>query len=58
MLAGAVRTYLNRFGVAPGREAVVFTTNDDGWRTARDLAAAGVEVAGDRRSARRSRRRR
>lgn len=45
MLAGAVRTYLNRFGVAPGKRAVVFTNNDDGWRTAQDLAAAGVAVA-------------
>ncbi len=44
MLAGAVRTYLTRFAVAP-RRAAVFTNNDDGWRTARDLAAAGVEVA-------------
>ncbi|HRO12795.1 sarcosine oxidase subunit alpha family protein, partial [Amaricoccus sp.] len=44
MLAGAVRAYLNRWAVAP-RRAVVFTTNDDGWRTAADLAAAGVEVA-------------
>ncbi|WP_376986995.1 sarcosine oxidase subunit alpha family protein [Bosea sp. R86505] len=45
MLAGAVRSYLNRFGVLPGREAVVFTTGDDGWATARDLAAAGARVA-------------
>lgn len=45
MLAGAVRSYLNRFGVLPGREAVVFTTGDDGWTTARDLAAAGARVA-------------
>ncbi|PTM39922.1 sarcosine oxidase subunit alpha family protein [Bosea sp. 124] len=45
MLAGAARTYLNRYGVQPGREAVVFTTGDDGWATARDLAAAGVTVA-------------
>jgi heterotetrameric sarcosine oxidase alpha subunit len=45
MLAGAVRTYLNRFGVAPGRRAVVFADNDDAFRTAVDLLAAGVEVA-------------
>ena len=45
MLAGALRAYLNRWSVAPGRRAVVFTDNDDGWRTARDLADAGVEVA-------------
>jgi sarcosine oxidase subunit alpha len=44
MLAGAVRTYVNRFGVAPGRRAVVFTTGDDGWKTAGDLAAAGVTL--------------
>ena len=45
MLAGAMRAYLNRWGVAPGRRVAVFTNNDDGWRTAEDLAAAGVEVA-------------
>jgi sarcosine oxidase subunit alpha len=45
MLAGAVRSYLNRYAVRPGRVATVFTDNDDGWRTAADLRAAGVEVA-------------
>ncbi|MCK1520084.1 sarcosine oxidase subunit alpha family protein [Bradyrhizobium sp. 17] len=45
MLAGAVRTYINRFGVLPGREAVLFTAGDGGWATARDLAAAGARVA-------------
>ncbi len=45
MLAGAVRAYLNRHGVLPGREAVIFTTGDDGWTTARDLAAAGATIA-------------
>ena len=45
MLAGAVRTYLNRFAVAPGRRAVVLAGCDDAWRTALGLAAAGVEVA-------------
>jgi sarcosine oxidase subunit alpha len=43
--AGAVRTYLNRYAVAPGRRAVVFTATDDAYRTALDLAAAGVAVA-------------
>jgi sarcosine oxidase subunit alpha len=43
MLASAARSYLHRWAVAPQRVAV-FTTNDDGWRTAADLAAAGVEV--------------
>ena len=44
MLAGSVRAYLNRFGVAPGRRAVVFANNDDALRTASDLSAAGVAV--------------
>jgi methylglutamate dehydrogenase subunit C len=45
MLASAVRSYVNRFGVAPGRRAVVFADNDDAFRTASDLTQAGVEVA-------------
>ena len=44
MLASAVRTYVNRFAASPGRRAVVFTTSDDGWRTAGDLALAGIQV--------------
>jgi len=45
MTAGAVRAYLNRWGVSPGRRVAVFANNDDAQRTADDLAAAGVEVA-------------
>ncbi|MEL6679759.1 MAG: 2Fe-2S iron-sulfur cluster-binding protein, partial [Pseudomonadota bacterium] len=44
MMAGAVRTYLHRFAVRPGQDAVVFTNNDDGLRTARDLEDAGAVV--------------
>ncbi len=44
MLAGAARAYLNRFGVSPGKQVAVFTNNDDGWRTAVDCRAAGVDV--------------
>ncbi|MBQ2260914.1 MAG: sarcosine oxidase subunit alpha family protein [Loktanella sp.] len=46
MLAGAVRSYVNRWGVAPGKSVTVFGNNDDAHRTARDLHAAGVKVAG------------
>ena len=46
MLAGAVRSYLNRFAVKPGTRAVVFANNDDAATTLADLAAAGVEIAG------------
>jgi heterotetrameric sarcosine oxidase alpha subunit len=42
--ASAVRAYLNRFAVAPGSTFAVFTNNDDGWRTAADLIAAGQNV--------------
>ncbi|MFT4276445.1 MAG: sarcosine oxidase subunit alpha family protein [Rhodopseudomonas sp.] len=45
MLASAVRTYLNRFAVAPGRRCALFTCNDDAWTTAFDLVRAGVDVA-------------
>ena len=41
MLAGAARTYINRYAAAPGRRLAVFTNNDDGWRTAEDARAAG-----------------
>ena len=44
MLASAVRTYVNRFRVTPGRRVGLFTTCDDGWKTALDLIDAGVEV--------------
>ncbi len=45
MLAGAVRAYVNRWAVTPGKRIAVFTNNDDGWRTATDLVAKGVEVS-------------
>ncbi|MGE3870799.1 MAG: sarcosine oxidase subunit alpha family protein [Pseudorhodoplanes sp.] len=45
MLASAVRAYVNRFGVTPGRRVAIFTGNDSGWDVARDLAAAGVALA-------------
>ncbi|HPQ97525.1 MAG TPA: 2Fe-2S iron-sulfur cluster-binding protein, partial [Thiolinea sp.] len=45
MLAGSVRAYANRFGVAAGRKVAVLTNNDNGWQTALDLAASGVALA-------------
>ena len=44
MLASAMRGFANRYGVATGKSAVVFTSNDSGYRTARDLKAKGVHV--------------
>ena len=45
MMAAAVRTYLNRFQVSPGRRVALFTSTDDGWSTALDLAAAGIRIS-------------
>ncbi|NVM93796.1 sarcosine oxidase subunit alpha family protein [Arthrobacter wenxiniae] len=45
MLASAARSYLNRYGVAPGNRVVIGTTNDSAYQLAADLLAAGVEVA-------------
>ncbi|MFP7674855.1 sarcosine oxidase subunit alpha family protein [Marivita sp. S0852] len=44
MLASALRSYANRWAVRPGRSVAVFTNNDDGHRTAADLAAKGVKA--------------
>jgi sarcosine oxidase subunit alpha len=45
MMAGAVRTYLGRFNVTPGRRIAIFTSCDDGWTTGAALSRAQVDVA-------------
>lgn len=45
MLAGAVRAYANRWAATPDRNIAIFTNNDDGHKTARDLLAKGVNIA-------------
>ena len=44
MLAGAVRSYINRFGVLAGRRAIVFANNDNAASTVLDLMRAGAAV--------------
>ncbi|BDB29855.1 sarcosine oxidase subunit alpha family protein (plasmid) [Cupriavidus sp. P-10] len=44
MMASAVLTYIHRYSVLPGREAVVFTNNDRGYQAALDLKACGAKV--------------
>ena len=44
MLAGSLRAYANRWGVSVGDRVAIFTNNDDGLRSARDLQAKGVDV--------------
>ena len=43
-LASAVRGMVERYGVAPGSNGVVFTNNDDAYLTALALKKAGVNV--------------
>jgi sarcosine oxidase subunit alpha len=45
MLAGAARTYVECYGVAPGARAVVFTNNDTTDATVQALRDAGVAIA-------------
>ncbi len=45
MLASAVQAYVNRYAVRPGRRAVILANNDSAHAVARDMQAAGIEVA-------------
>lgn len=44
MLASAARTYVNRYGVLPGKRCVIATNNDSVYAAALDLANAGANV--------------
>jgi methylglutamate dehydrogenase subunit C len=44
MLSQAVRTYVQRFGVTPGKRVVIATNNDDAYKTAHALKAAGADI--------------
>lgn len=44
MLSQAVRSYVQRFGVLPGKRVVIATNNDDAYKTASALEAAGAEI--------------
>jgi methylglutamate dehydrogenase subunit C len=44
MLSQAVRAYVQRFGVVPGKRVVIATNNDDAYKTALALKAVGAEV--------------
>ncbi|MCA1442612.1 sarcosine oxidase subunit alpha family protein [Ensifer sp. IC4062] len=45
MMAGALRTYANRYGVAAGRSVAIFTNGSAGYQAARDLHAKGIAIA-------------
>ncbi|SLM88411.1 2Fe-2S iron-sulfur cluster-binding protein [Brevibacterium yomogidense] len=44
MLAGAVRTYLNRYAVAAGKNIILATTDDSVYGLLEDLHSAGIAV--------------
>jgi sarcosine oxidase subunit alpha len=44
MLSQAVRTYVQRFGVVPGKRAIITTNNDDAYKTAQALKDAGAQI--------------
>ena len=45
MTAGALRSYVNRYGAAPGRSYAIFGNNDSAFETARCLQSAGLHIA-------------
>ena len=46
MLASALGAYVHRYGVAPGRRAVLHANNDSGYASLEALRHAGITVAG------------
>jgi methylglutamate dehydrogenase subunit C len=44
MLSQAVRTFVQRFGVVSGKRVMIATNNDDAYKTAHALKAAGAEI--------------
>jgi sarcosine oxidase subunit alpha len=44
MLAGSVRTYINRYAVRPGKRAVIYTNNDSAYATIPVMVNAGMSV--------------
>ncbi len=45
MLASSAQTYLNRYGVAVGDNAAIFTTHDSAYKAAFDLSDANIRIA-------------
>jgi methylglutamate dehydrogenase subunit C len=44
MLSQALRSYVRRFGVVPGKRIVIATNNDDAYKTAQALKDAGAQI--------------
>ena len=44
MLSNSAKKYLNKYGVAPGKNLVFFTNNDSAYETAIDFFEQGIKV--------------
>jgi len=44
MLAGSVRTYINRYAVKPGKQAVIYTNNDSAYASIPVMIKAGIVI--------------
>lgn len=44
MLSQALRSYVRRFGVVPGKRVVIATNNDDAYKSAEALKDAGAQI--------------
>ncbi len=44
MLSQALRSYVRRFGVVPGKRVVIATNNDDAYKTAQAMKDAGAQI--------------
>lgn len=44
MLSGAIASYVNRYAILPGKSALIFTNNDEGYRAAIALKQHGANV--------------
>lgn len=45
LLATSARLYMRRYAASPGKRIAIATSGDEGYRTAADLEAAGIEIA-------------
>ena len=44
MLSSAIREYINKYGVTPGQNPLIFTNNDDAYRTALTMRQNNINV--------------
>ncbi|MBT4890749.1 MAG: FAD-dependent oxidoreductase, partial [Rhodospirillales bacterium] len=45
MMTGAVQTYVNQYGVLPGKNAVIMTNNDSAYQAVSEMHDAGMRIS-------------